>query len=130
VRSYFARRPLRRRIVALAAAYAIALSSLLASFGAARAAVETAAIPGGIICHSIIAGQQAPTPAGDNGKTCLDCCCGVGCTMTLAALPPPPASAAPLLQAPSHRLAPLDAAVLTGGPVTKSHRSRAPPLPA
>jgi hypothetical protein len=121
---------LRRRIIALAAAYAIALSSLIASFGAARAAVETAAFPGGIICHNVAAGPQAPAPAGDNGKTCLDCCCGVGCTMTLAALPPPPASAAPLLQAPSHRLTPLDAAILAGGPVIKSHRSRAPPLPA
>jgi hypothetical protein len=50
--------------------------------------------------------------------------------MLMAALPPPPASAAPLLQAPSHRLAPLDAAILTGAPGTKSHRSRAPPLPA
>ena len=130
MRKYFARRPLRRRIVALAAAYAIALSGLIANFGAARAAAETAAVPGGIICHSIVAGQQAPAPAGDNGKTCLDCCCGIGCTMALAALPPPPASAAPLLQAPSHRLAPRDAAILTGGPDTKSHRSRAPPLTA
>jgi hypothetical protein len=121
---------LRRRIVALAAAYAIALSSLIASFGAARAAAETAAIPGGIICHSNIDGQQAPAPAGDNGKTCLDCCCGVGCTMTMAALPPPPTSTAPLLQAPSHRLAPPDAAIRNGGPDTKSHRSRAPPLTA
>jgi hypothetical protein len=121
---------LRRRIVALAAAYAIALSGLIASFGAARAAAETAAVPGGIICHTSIAGQQSPSPAGDSGKTCLDCCCGVGCTMTLAALPPPPASAAPLLQAPGHQLASLDAAILTGEPDTKSHRSRAPPLTA
>jgi hypothetical protein len=129
VRRYFARRPLRRRIIALAAAYAIALSSLLASFGAARAAAETAAVPGGIICHSILAGQPAPASDESNGKTCVGSCC-VGCLMLMAALPPPPASAAPLLQAPSHRLAPLDAAILTGGPGTKSHRSRAPPLPA
>jgi hypothetical protein len=128
VRKYLARRPLRRRIIALAAAYAIALSSLLASFGAARAAAEVAAVPGGIICHTVVAGQQ--TPAQGNGKLCIDCCCGIGCTMTLAALPPPPAAAAPLLQAPSHRLAPLGTAVLSGGLETKSHRSRAPPLPA
>jgi hypothetical protein len=130
VGKYLGRRPLRRRIVALVAAYAIALSSLIASFGAARAAAEAAAVPGGIICHTVIDGRHTPSPAQGNGKLCIDCCCGVGCTMLMAALPPPPTGAAPLLQASSHRLAPLDAAVPAGGPDTKSHRSRAPPLTA
>jgi hypothetical protein len=127
VRKYLARRPLRRRIIALVAAYAIALSSLIASFGAAA---EAALIPGGIVCHTIVVGEQAPAPPQDNGKICLDCCCGVGCTMTTAALPPPPATAAPLAQASSERITPHALAVLTGAPGTKSHRSRAPPLNA
>ena len=62
MRKYFARRPLRRRIVALAAAYAIALASLIASFGAASAAADAAATPGGIICHASIAGDESPAP--------------------------------------------------------------------
>ena len=61
MRKYFARRPLRRRIVALAVAYAIALSSLIASFGAASAAAEAATAPDGIIiCHTVVAGDEAP----------------------------------------------------------------------
>jgi hypothetical protein len=130
LRKFFAQRPLRQRMIALAAAYAIALSSLVASFGAARAAAETAAIPGGIICHSIVAGQQAPAPAEDNGKICLDCCCGVGCTMTLAALPPPPTVAAPLPQTASQRVAPPKTFIADRSAEGQPHRSRAPPLPA
>ena len=129
LRKYFAQRPLRQRVIALAAAYAIALSSLIASFGAAQAAAEAAFNPGGIICHNNLAGQQTPSPAGDNGKTCLDCCCGVGCTMTMAALPPL-AGAAPLLRTPSRRLAPPALAEMTGARADHSHRSRAPPLNA
>jgi hypothetical protein len=128
VRKYLARRPLRKRLIALAAAYAIALSSLLASFVAASAAAEAAAGPGGIICHTVIDGRQAPAPA-ENGKLCI-ACCGPGCTMSLAALPPPPAVAAPLTRTASERVAPLHAAALAGEHQDKSHRSRAPPLTA
>lgn len=124
-----AKRPLRQRAIALAAAYAIALSGLLASFGAARAAAEAASVPGGILCHTLIAGQQAPSPAEDTGKMGADCCC-VGCMMPLAALPPAPASAAPVVQASIERVAPPVIAVLAGGREAKSHRSRAPPLTA
>jgi hypothetical protein len=130
VRNYLGRRPLRRRIIALAAAYAIALSSLIASFGAASAAAEAAAVPGGIICHTVVDGQQAPSPAEGNGKLCIDCCCGVGCTMLMAALPPPPAAAAPLSRASSRPLAPPATAVRAGGHEANAHRSRAPPLTA
>jgi len=129
VQNKLAKRPLRRRAIALAAAYAIALSSLLASFGVARAAAEAAAVPGGIICHTVIAGQQVPSPAENNGKMCADCCC-VGCMMSLAAVPPAPAGAAPLRQTSSHRVVPSVIAVLTAGREAKSHRSRAPPLTA
>src|ERR1700720_80771 len=90
VRKYFARRPLRRRIVALAAAYAIALASLIASFGAASAAAEAAAVPSGLICHTLVAGDEAPTSGDTNTKHCIDSCC-IGCLMLMAAVPAPPA---------------------------------------
>jgi hypothetical protein len=125
VRKYFARRPLRRRIVALAAAYAIALSSLIASFGAASAAAAAAA-PNGVICHTLVAGDQAPSSGDTNGKHCADNCC-IGCLMLMAAVPPPPAKiiGAPLSARQS--IAPPQNIVLSGGLETKDHRSRAPP---
>src|SRR6202023_2882223 len=89
VRKYFARRPLRRRIVALAAAYAIALASLIASFGAASAAAAAAGATG-IICHTRVAGDEAPSSGDTNTKHCIDNCC-IGCLMLMAAMPPPPA---------------------------------------
>jgi hypothetical protein len=130
LRKYFAQRPLRQRVIALAAAYAIALSSLIASFGAAQAAAEAAFNPGGIICHNSLGGQQTPAPAGDNGKTGLDCCCGAGCTMTLAALPPPAAGTAPLPLTASRRVAPPTTFIADRSAEGQPHRSRAPPLPA
>ena len=75
---------MRRRIVALAAAYAIVLSGLIASFGAARAAAEAAAQPGEILCHSVAASQPAPSTDDSNGKVCVDACC-VGCLALMAA---------------------------------------------
>jgi len=128
VRKVFTERPLRRRIIALVAAYTIALSSLLASYGAARAAAETAA-PGGIICHTLVAGQQTPSSDETNNKICADCCC-VGCLMLMAALPPPPAKVVGALQSATEPLTLPAIAGLAAGPATKSHRSRAPPLPA
>jgi hypothetical protein len=128
VRKHFARRPLRRRIVALAAAYAIALSSLIASFGAATAAAEAATAPNGIICHTLAA-DEAPASGDTSNKHCIDNCC-VGCLMLVAAVPPPPAkiSGAPL--SANQLIAPPQSIVLTGGLKTKDHRSRAPPQAA
>jgi hypothetical protein len=125
VRKYFARRPLRRRIVALAAAYAIALSSLIASFSAASVAAAAAA-PNAIICHTLVAGDEAPSSGDTNGKHCADNCC-IGCLMLMAAVPPPPAkiTGAPLLA--SQSIAPPQNIVLVGALQTKDHRSRAPP---
>ncbi len=119
------RRSLRRRIIALAAAYAIALSSLLASFGAARAAAEATVNPLGIVCHHAPGEQPSPFNGQSNGTTCIDCCC-VGCLMPMAALPPP-AIAVPSLVVISHRDAPVAMAALSGTGAAKSHRSRAPP---
>jgi hypothetical protein len=128
VRKYFARRPLRRRIVALAAAYAIALSSLIASFGAASAAAAAAA-PNGIICHTLVAGDEAPSSGDTNTKHCIDNCC-IGCLMLMAAVPPPPAKITGAPLAASQSIAPPQNIVLVGGLATKDHRSRAPPLAA
>jgi hypothetical protein len=131
VRKYFARRPLRRRIVALAAAYAIALSSLIATFASARAAAEAAAAPDGvIICHTVVAGSETPSPADQtNSKHCVDNCC-VGCLMLMAAVPPPPAKIVRAPLSASQSIAPPQNIVLVGGLQTKDHRSRAPPLAA
>jgi hypothetical protein len=121
---------LRRRVIALVAAYAIALASLLASFGAARAAAaEAAAGPGGVICHTLTADQQTPSPSTDTGKICVNNCC-VGCLMLLAALPPPPLKVFGAPQSAAQLLTPPAVAVLSAGPHSKSHRSRAPPLSA
>jgi hypothetical protein len=128
VRTYFARRPLRRRIVALAAAYAIALSSLIASFGAASVAAAAAVAPSGIICHTLVAGDEAPASGDTNNKHCIDNCC-IGCMMLMAAVPPP----AKIVRAPllaSQSVAPPQNIVLVGALQTKDHRSRAPPLAA
>jgi hypothetical protein len=123
----FTKRTLPRRIIALAAAYAIALSGLLASFGAAQAAAAATALPAGVICHNTVADQPASDET--NGKLCVASCC-IGCLMMTAALPPPPANAAPLPRSLSHRLGPLEISALPGGNAAKSHRSRAPPLGA
>ena len=128
MRKYFARRPLQRRIVALAAAYTIALASLIASFGAASAAAEAAAAPSGIICHTVVAGDQAPSSGDTNTKHCIDNCC-IGCLMLMAAVPPPAkVTGAPL--AASQSIAPPRNIVLVGWLQAKDHRSRAPPLAA
>jgi hypothetical protein len=128
VRQFFHERSLRRRAVALVAAYAIALASLLASFTAARAAVDVNNTLG-VICHTIDSGQTAPAGGQDNGKACAENCC-IGCLMLTAALPPPPLKASGEPQATGERL-PLPAVTgLVTTSTTKSHRSRAPPLPA
>ena len=128
MRKYFARRPLRRRIVALAAAYAIALASLIASFGAASAAAA-AAVPNGIICHTIVAGDEAPASGDTNTKHCIDNCC-IGCLMLMAAVPPPPAKIVRAPLSASQSIVPPKNSVLVGDLETKDHRSRAPPLAA
>ena len=128
MRKFFARRPLRQRIVALAAAYAIALASLIASFGAASAAASAAG-PTGVICHTLVAGDEAPSSGDTNTKHCIDNCC-IGCLLLMAAAPPPPAkiTGAPLTA--SQSIASPQNIILSGGLESKDHRSRAPPLAA
>jgi hypothetical protein len=131
VSQYFAKRPLRRRVIALFAAYAIALSGLFASFGLARAAAAAATAPDLVICHTLVAGEQAPSPPADqtDGRHCAANCC-VGCLMLLVALPAPPTKIVGAPQAPVERLVPPPIAVAAAGPETTSHQSRAPPLAA
>jgi len=129
VRNFSGRQAWRRRVVALVAAYAVALSSLLASFGAARAAAEAATSPFGVLCHNTRADQSSPLTGGSNSNICIDCCC-VGCLMPMAALPPPPATAAPSSLAISHRVQPVAMAALAGVRAARSYRSRAPPYDA
>jgi hypothetical protein len=129
VRNLFTERTIRRRFVALVAAYAIALSGLLANFTAARAAIETANSPIGIICHTLQTDQQAPAHDQGGDQACAANCCS-GCLMAMAALPPPPATVTGAPQGTGLLLSPPAADAVVAGSETKSHRSRAPPLPA
>jgi hypothetical protein len=120
-----AKQPLRRRIIALLAAYAIALSGLIGGFGAAAAA----AAPGTVICHAGADGLPSPGSNDGTGKFCAGSCC-IGCLMLIAALPPPPTNAAGAPQSPGQRLAPPAHAAFDPAAQTTSHRSRAPPRSA
>ena len=126
VRMRFAKRALRQRIVALTAAYAIALAGLVANFGAARAAADAIAQPDNVICHSVVADHPAPSPDGTGNAICADCCC-IGC-LTMAAAVVPPLVAAAIPHALSRRLAPLTGFVRITGVQSNAHRSRGPPL--
>lgn len=119
----------RKRIVALATAYVVAISGLLASFGAARAAADGTFDPLAAICHHGPAGPSDPFDSHSNGNSCISSCC-IGCLTPVAALPPPPITIVPSSVAISHRVVP--PAVVTLGAIrpTKSHRSRAPPYAA
>jgi hypothetical protein len=128
VRQFFYERSLRRRTIALVAAYTIALASLLASFTAARATIDTNNALG-VICHTLDTGQTNPAGGQDNGNACAENCC-IGCLMLTAALPPPPVKITGAPQTASQPLPPPAIAALAGGTFTKSHRSRAPPLTA
>jgi hypothetical protein len=120
-------RPLRQRVIALTAAYAVALAGLIASLDLARTAA-TAAVPGAIICHTDT-GDEAPAPGSHQGTHSADNCC-VGCPMLTAALPPPPTKAVGAPESASQPLAAPQRIVLGSNFQTKDHRSRAPPLAA
>ena len=129
MRNLFTERTLRRRFVALVAAYAIALSGLLANFTAAHAAIQTANSPTGIICHTLQIDQQAPAHDEGGDQACAANCC-TGCLMLSAALPPPPATVTGTPQAAGVLLSLPAADAVAAVSETKSHRSRAPPLTA
>jgi hypothetical protein len=116
---------LSRRVVALVAAYAIALSGLIASFGAAQVAAEALTQPGGVLCHSSGADQPATSPDGNKPKICVDDCC-VGCLAMPGTLPPPPTVVAHL-QSSTERVATLTSFTVVRTADSHYHRSRAPP---
>jgi hypothetical protein len=126
---FFHERTLRRRAVALFAAYVIALASLLATYASARAAGETTTNPVGVICHTALAGQPDSSGGHDDGQACANNCC-IGCVMLMAALPPPPVTVTGAPQAAGVLLSLPIAGAVAAGSQTKSHRSRAPPLTA
>src|SRR5262249_34791491 len=116
-----AERSLRRRVIALVAAYALVLANLLATFAAAEAA--SAADPA--LCHSSVE-QPAPLSDESGGKICPDCC--IGCLGSASSGAPPPASSAVTVPETSFtRLEPLVQVAV--GPATHSsaYRSRGPP---
>jgi hypothetical protein len=121
----FAKRPLQRRIIALAAAYAIALASLIASFGAAQVAAEAVTQPDAVICHGSPAERPAPASDESNGKICLDCC--IGCVTSVPAAVPPVASIVIVRHVSITRLEPLAPRVLIASAASSAHRSRGPP---
>lgn len=125
VRMRFARRALRQRIVALVAAYAIAIASLIANFGAARAAADAIVQPDNVICHTVVADQPVPSPDGTGNAICADCCC-IGC-LAMAAAVAPPFVAAATPHTLSRRLTPLTDFGRITGVQSNAHRSRGPP---
>jgi hypothetical protein len=129
VRRYFARGSLRQRVIALAAAYLIALAGLLASFGTASVAAADITNSSGFLCHTAAGGSSSPADDQSNNQICAERC-GIGCLMMTAALPPPPAGAAALLFAAAEVVHPLAIERPTLARQTKSHRSRAPPRTA
>jgi hypothetical protein len=122
----FAKRPLRQRVIALAAAYTIALSSVIASFGAAQAAAEAIHQPDGVLCHNSVAvGQPAPPADESNSKICVGSCC-IGCLAMAAAVPPRVLTAA-VPHSLSQWFAPLKRFILIGSVDFNAPRSRGPP---
>jgi hypothetical protein len=127
--SLLRRWPLPRRIIALAAAYTIALSGLIASFSAAQIAAEAFTQTGAILCHSSVdADRPAPSPDGTQGKICVDDCC-VGCLALPGTLPTPPVVFAHL-HLSTNRVATLTSFTLVRRADSHYHRSRAPPAAA
>jgi len=120
-----AERSLRRRVIALVAAYALVLANLLATFAAAQAAAEAASAADPALCHSSVE-QPAPLSDESGGKICPDCC--IGCLGSASSGAPPPASSAVTVPETSFtRLEPLVQVAV--GPATHSsaYRSRGPP---
>ena len=121
----FAKRPLRQRIVALVAAYAIAFAGLIASFVAAQTAAEAAAQPDVIICHISLGADPAPASQDSNGNLCIKSC--VGCITSLAMAIPPTVSATRMPQSASKRVDLPVGLVRLDSAKTNAHRARGPP---
>lgn len=115
----------QRRLTALVAAYAIALSGMVASLVGAQAAVPSA--PAALIlCHDEGTGQPEPA-SGHDGILCDNCC--TGCLMLMAALPPAPTAVVAVQRVTRQVVHDITVAAPRAAPDTTSHRSRAPPKP-
>jgi hypothetical protein len=114
----------RRRAIALVAAYAMALSSLLASGVAARAAAELIAQPGGALCHTDVAGQTAPA-RGDNNTICTEHC--IACLTLVLGISSPHARLTIAGKPSCQVIGLLATSLVTHRACAKSHQSRAPP---
>ena len=121
----FAKRPLRQRIVALVAAYAIAFAGLIASFVAAQTAAEAAAQPDVIICHGSLGADPAPASQDSNGNLCIKSC--VACITSLAMAIPPTVSATRMPQSASKRVNLPVHLVRLDSAKANAHRARGPP---
>ena len=125
----FAQHPWRRRLIALFAAYAIALASLLTSFGTARVAAAAASLPATTaLCHTD-AGAAVPAQQDSGGTLCADQCC-IGCLLLAAALPPPPATVIAAVASAGHIVTAPPAGMAGPRTTGNAHRSRAPPRAA
>jgi hypothetical protein len=113
-----------RAVVALAAAYAVALQAILLAIGGpAAGAGQLAAVP---ICSSLGAGHSAPAGHGQ-ARDCLGACLAACCCGT----PVLPGSGAAMSYAPAPQqtvAAAIEATPLSVPGTTRAHRSRAPPF--
>lgn len=125
MRMTVAERSLRQRVIALVAAYAMALTNLLATFAAAQAAAEAATVVDPALCHSSV-GQPAPLSNESGGNICPDCC--IGCLGSASSGAPPPASSVVTVPETSFtRLQPLTRVAVVPVAHSSAHRSRGPP---
>src|SRR5215469_6267284 len=118
--------PLRRQIIALGTAYAIALAGLIESFGAAQAAA--AALDGGnsVICHSDLAQEGPATRSHESDDAiCFKSC--VGCMASMATVIPPTVAAAGPPQLSFKQLDRPGHSPAIARAKSNAHRSRGPP---
>jgi hypothetical protein len=116
---------LRERVIALVAAYAIALASLIASFSAAQATAGPIDGANLAICHGL--GEAAPATGSHQGSgdICLKTC--IGCMTSLATIIPPTVAAADPSLVSFKRLDLPALSVRLAGAKSNAHRSRGPP---
>jgi hypothetical protein len=113
-----------RATVALAAAYAVALQTILVVFGGTMpGATSFAATP---ICSSVGTAGTGSVPPG-HSQDCLIACL-TGCCCGAAAIPVPGATVAYAPEPARIVTATIETAATMRPGVTAAHRSRAPPL--
>jgi hypothetical protein len=113
-----------RATIALIAAYAVALQTILLVFaGPVPGATQFAATP---ICSNVGTAGTGSVPPG-HSQDCLTACL-TGCCSGAAAVPVPGASVAYVPEPAQIVTAAIETATASPPGVTAAHRSRAPPL--